>query len=270
MKATDIRQFAPLISLLLKLICSIMILSFIVDVLTLVTPSSVLERQWQLGFVSQLVDRGVVPLVGLSFLLVAIWIDGATGSMSSRPGPGKLVGLAAFLFASLMGLVFLLIIPFHINNAMIERDDTVKRINQEASAAENQVDVTVQQQQLQISSLLNDTQRLAELDKVIKSGQAQGRQLTPDQLTQLQKQQEELLRYKQDPTTLEKQAKQAKDRGLTKVRERKLQLEKQAQTATLKSSLRTGINSLLLAIGYIATGWIGLKGMDTGGGKQAR
>ena len=48
---------------------------------------------------------------------------------------------------------------------------------------------------------------------------------------------------------------------LTQIRDRKQELEQQAKTQSLKSSLRTGISSLLLAIGYITIGWTGLKGL---------
>ncbi|MGL6139751.1 MAG: HpsJ family protein, partial [Planktothrix sp.] len=47
----------------------------------------------------------------------------------------------------------------------------------------------------------------------------------------------------------------------TQIRDRKQELETQAKTQSLKSSLRTGISSLLLAIGYITLGWTGLKGL---------
>ena len=66
------------------------------------------------------------------------------------------------------------------------------------------------------------------------------------------------------------QAKQLPDQLLTRVRSRKQELEKQANRNSFKSSLRTGISSLLLAVGYIMIGWTGLKNMGIIKGKGHR
>ena len=60
------------------------------------------------------------------------------------------------------------------------------------------------------------------------------------------------------------------DQLLTRVRSRKQELEKQANINSFKSSIRTGIISLILAVGYIMIGWTGLKNMGIIKGKGHR
>ncbi|MDX2097298.1 MAG: HpsJ family protein [Leptolyngbyaceae cyanobacterium bins.59] len=262
MKAADSRQLASVVSPLLKIVCGILYISFFVDVASLIYPSRLLDRQWQLNFATQVVDRGVVPLVGLALLLTALWMDSAAGNLF-RQRLWKNLGLAAFILSSLLGLVFLLLIPFHLNNVNFVSGETLKRIGQEATTAESQLEAQIQQQQNQISTILGDSRRLDELDKAIKSGQVQG-----DQLAQLQQLQQQLQQFRQDPQALKKQVEEARKRDLTRIRERKLQLEKQAQSDAGRSALRTSISSFLLALGYVSVGWLGLRGTESGDSKK--
>jgi hypothetical protein len=262
----DSRQANSLVSFLLKLICAILVLSFLLDFAFLISPSQILEptRQWQVGFVSQIVDRGAVPLVGLAFLLTALWMD-STAGVAGPKGLGRGLGVLAFLLSTLLGRFFILVIPVHMNNVNFVRGENLKRIEQEATRAESQLDAQIQQQQSQISGLLNDNQRLSELEKAIQSGQVQG-----EQLTQLQTLQQNLQRFRQDPAALTKQAKDSRNQALTSIRERRQQLESQARTESLKSGMRIGLSSLLLTFGYAAIGWIGLRSLGIGSKASAR
>jgi hypothetical protein len=98
-------------SLCLKLIGTIFILSFLLDAITLAIPLNWQNPQWQIGFVTSLVDRGIVPLVGMSLILLGYWIDNSSGN----PSLGAGLRLPMFGLAIFLGLIFLLLVPVHLN-----------------------------------------------------------------------------------------------------------------------------------------------------------
>lgn len=266
MKATDSRQLSPIVSRVLKFVGVILILASLIDYAVLLFPSGVPDQpgtldnlRLQLGIVTQIVDRGVVPLIGLVFLLTGLWVDNIAGASQPRRQLWQGVSLVAVILSSLLGLVFLLLVPLHLNNTYRANAETLKQINQEATQAEGQLGTRlsneVNQQRTQISALLQDETRL---NQALQSGQ-----LPEDQAKQLQS-------FRNDPQALEKflnqRAKEFQGKIQTEVRTRKLEAEKRAKTEFLKSGFRVGLSSLLLALGYIVVGWNGLRGL-AGGGK---
>ena len=51
----------------------------------------------------------------------------------------------------------------------------------------------------------------------------------------------------------------------TQLRDQTIQRENRAKTEALKQGIRTGLSSLLLAIGYLVMGWFGLQSNNSGG-----
>ena len=80
MKATSSRSYAPFASRALKVVGIILVVSFVLDLITLLIPANFLSPEWQINFITQVVDRGVIPLVGISFIFVADWIDRTSGA----------------------------------------------------------------------------------------------------------------------------------------------------------------------------------------------
>jgi Sec-independent protein translocase protein TatA len=180
--------------------------------------------------------------------------------------------LWALLLASLLGLVYLLLFPIHLNNVYRAQNQALNQIQEQATQAEQQVDARIQsdefknriqerkaQLKAQITDLLKDEQRLQE---AIDNNEV------PEQVKEL------LEQSKTDPQAidrfLDQQAEALPTQLLGRIRSRKQELEQNTSTTTFKSSLQTGINSLLLAIGYITIGATGLKSMGIGGGKGRR
>lgn len=268
MKAIDSRPIATLAARTLKLVGLILILAFILDMIILLIPpglpdkASALETiRYQINVVSQAVDRGVIPLVGLGFLFTGLWID--TEANSSRSGLWQGVGLASAIFASLMGLIFLLAAPLHVNNSWQANDRAREQIKAEADQAEKQLDTRLNQevgaQRAQINALLENPDQL---NRALDSGQVPGEQA-------------KLLRdFQRDPKALdaflEKQAKEFRTKLQTEVRTRRVQAEKQAGVEAVKTGFRIGLSSLLLSVCYIIAGWTGLRNLaGVGGGRKA-
>jgi hypothetical protein len=257
MNNTSTSQFT---SLCLKIVGLILIISALLDYLTLAIPFQPLDSQWQISFTGQIVDRGIVPMVGISFILVAAWIDATLTNTPKKSGFD--VRLPVFILASILGLLFLLLVPLHLNNLRLASDNAINQIQQGADQAETRI----KEQYDQLNVLAQDPQRLQqleaqlkEIDQAIGSGKFQGQTLNPEQLQRLQETQQQLQNFRElakNPEALETRLSELQ----TQLRDQKLEREGRAKTEAIKQGLRTGLSSLMLAIGYIVIGWLGLKG----------
>ncbi|MCL1470843.1 HpsJ family protein [Argonema antarcticum] len=262
MKGSANRLISAPAALISKLVGTILILSFLLDTVTLLIPSSPpfspLDRGWQLTATTQLVERGFIPMLGMALLFLGSWMDDQVDGQGSGQ-PWQLVKLGALVLSGILGLVFLLAAPLHINNVRLASNEGLQRIQQQATQAETQLsspDFRAQVEQrrtqikTQIGDLLKDDQRL---NQALQSGQV------PDQLKTV------LQQSKDNPSVLdnylEQQAKDFSNQTLTQVRDRKQQLEKQAKMGALKSQVQIGLSSLFLAIGYFIITGTGLSGV---------
>lgn len=247
-----ISSISPLASRTLKTVGVIVILATILDTLILSMPYQWVERTWQISVSTQVVDRGVVPLVGLVLLLVGFWIDSTTREVPPSKTVWQNPRLYAFVLSSLLGLLFLVVFPLHLSNVAQERTATLTQINNQAIDAETQLNTRLQSeissQRGQITQLLGATnEQLTQLE----------------QNSQLTKEQTDLIRkFKADPKGIDPFLKQREEelrtRSQTEIRSQKQQAEQTLSTESLKSGLRVGVSSLLLAIGYALIGWTGL------------
>lgn len=266
-------------SLTLKVVGLILILSFFLDFVILLLPFQPTDRTWQINLATQLVDRGIVPMVGLGMLFAAYWMDDA--SEGDRPQSLDL-RFPALIVSSILGLLFLLIFPLHLNNVRQASTQTVNQINQRADAQETQLKNQVAQFQAQLNTdqgkaqleqLRNQTK--LRLTEILKDDQRYKQALESPQIPPNVK--EVLKKAKANPQELDKFIAQQTDpqglanQQLNQIRQGKEEAEKQAKENAWKSGLRIGISSLLLSIGYIIIGWTGLRSMNAskGSGRKA-
>ncbi|MEA5617086.1 HpsJ family protein [Cronbergia sp. UHCC 0137] len=261
------------LSLSLKLVGIVCILSFLLDFAFLLFPVQATDKLWQINLARNLVERGIVPLVGLGILLAAYWLD----SMDQKDQPEVVdLKLPAFILSSILGLIFLLIVPLHLNTVNQLKVETTERINTEANQLEAQVNNQLEQVQNQLGNNqikeAVERQRLAlkdqlttQLNEVVKSeiryNQAlQNNQIPPEQKDLIKayklnpKALDEFIARQTDPEQLAKQR-------ITQVRTQKEQRLQQTQQDAWKE-VRIGISSFLLSIAYIIIGWTGLRGMN--------
>ncbi|MGB3208634.1 MAG: HpsJ family protein [Crinalium sp.] len=255
MQTANSNQFA---ALALKLVGAIMILSSLLDYIVLLFPFNPTDKAWQLNTTAQLVDRGIIPLVGIALLIAGYWMS----TRDNHPAPGQPwqdLRFWALLLSSFLGLIFLLLVPLHLSNINTQKELALTQISQGASQAEAQL----QNQLQQVEALAKNEQRLKELDQAINSGQVQGEELA--RLTAIR---DQLQTFKQDPKAINQQLETLK----AQIRSRKLDAEKKANEQALKLGIRTGLSSLLLALGYIALGWTGLRsiGFSQGGRRKVK
>jgi DNA repair ATPase RecN len=166
-----------------------------------------------------------------------------------------------------LGFIFLILVPLHLNNLRLVSSDAFAQLEQRAEEAETRIS----EQYEQLNAISTDPQRLellesriTEIDNAISSGQFQGQNLNPQQLQQLQQTRQQLQNFRelaQNPEALEARLSELQ----TQLRDQKLEREGRAKTEAFKQGIRTGLSSLLLAIGYLVMGWFGLQGTGKDG-----
>ncbi|MBW4615706.1 MAG: HpsJ family protein [Desmonostoc vinosum HA7617-LM4] len=270
----------------LKVVGIICILLFFADFVVFLLDFSPTNKQSQIVLATALVDRGIVPLIGLGLLFAAYWIDSAD-AVSDRP-QGVDLRFPALILSSVLGLMFLLIFPLHLNNVRQFSTQTVTQITQRADLQENQLKAELNQVLTQLQTTLNTEQGKAQIEQFRNQARPQLKTQINDLLKDEKKYKQaldnpqvapelkELLKkVKAAPQELDKEldkliaqvtdpqgrATQKANQQLNLIRTQKEADEKQAKDGAWKSGLRIGISSLLLSIGYIVIGWIGLRGM---------
>jgi flagellar biosynthesis GTPase FlhF len=266
MKAPNSRQFSSVAARTLKVVGIILILSALLDCIVLSLPgetSDILNRGWQLAAATQVVDRGIIPLMGIALLMTGFWVDSSTGVSIERRNVWLDLRFWALLLSSLLGLIYLSLVPVHLNNTRLELKDALVQVDREAGQAEGQLEAQIKSDQFKAQIEQLKSQRRSQIAALLqdegKMAQALKSPEVPKELKSV------LQESKNDPKALDKfleqQAQELPNQARNEIRTRKQQKEKELRTRSRNSSLQTGISSLLLAIGYITVGWTGLRSM---------
>ena len=266
MKATNSRQFSSVAARTLKVVGIILILSALLDCIVLSLPgetSDMINRGWQLAAATQIVDRGIIPLMGIALLMTGFWVDSSTGVSIERRNFWLDLRFWALLISSLLGLIYLLLVPVHLNNTRLELKEALVQVDREAGQAEGQLEAQIKSDQFKAQIEQLKSQRRSQIAALLqdegKMAQALKSPEVPKELKAV------LQESKNDPKALDKfleqQAQELPNQARKEIQTRKQQKEKELRTRSRNSSLQTGISSLLLAIGYITVGWTGLRSM---------
>ncbi|MCY7382585.1 MAG: HpsJ family protein [Microcoleus sp. CAN_BIN18] len=266
MKATNSRQFSSVAARTLKVVGIILILSALLDCIVLSLPgetSDIINRGWQLAAATQIVDRGIIPLMGIALLMTGFWVDSSSGVSIERRNFWVDLRFWALLISSLLGLIYLLLVPIHLNNTRLELRDALAQVDKEAGQAEVQLEGQIKSEQFKAQVEQLKSQRRSQIGALLQDeGKLQEALKSPDVPKELKA---VLQESKNDPKALDKfleqQAQELPNQARNEIRTRKQQKEKELRTRSRNSSLQTGISSLLLAIGYITVGWTGLRSM---------
>lgn len=252
-KATSSRPLSTLVARAMQAVGVVITLSSIFDIIVSSIPFQLVDRDWQIEFVTQAVDRGIVPLVGVVLFLTGCWIS----NRSETEGKGFWLDprFWALVLASALGAFYLVIFPLHLNNVRLAYQNSAQDISQQVADTEkqlnSQIETELKSQQEQISLLVSATDE--QLDQLVKEGR-----LSADQRELVKK-------FKADPNSVEpfltKQRQELNTQAQTKLGTSREQAQQQLKTNALKSGLRVGVGSLLLSIGFMVIGWLGLKNL---------
>jgi len=263
---------SPFITQTLKLVGVVLILSFLLDFVILAFPAGERDALWQIGFITATVDRGITPVIGLGFLMLGYWFERSNNDSLTQPPSWLSLKFWALLLSSLLGLLFLVMIPLHISNVNTESARAVERINENSSQEEAKVQNEISQAQAQLgdpnvrTKLESDknkfkTQVTALLQNEQQFNQAINSDRTPENEKKL------LRQFKANPNALEDFLAQQSDpvalgsKRLAQLQTQKQKLVNQAKQEALQSSIRMTVRSLLISIAYIFIGWMGLRSL---------
>ena len=98
----------PFISFALKIVGTVMFVASLIDYLFLLIPFNWTDDNWQITTTNSLVDRGIVPLLGITLILIGWWITDNAANAVGKPIPA--LRLTTFILASILGLIFLLLV----------------------------------------------------------------------------------------------------------------------------------------------------------------
>ena len=248
-------------SLSLKLIGVVLLLSSLLDYITLAIPLNWQSSQWQIGLFTSIVDRGIVPLVGIGLILVGYFIENSN-DVNLRKSSEVDLRVPIYVLATIMGLMFLLIVPLHLNNLNEAKINALNQIKQGAGQGANQIQEFLSQMDQLSKNPQRLSQQIQQLNQAVESGQVQGQSLNAQQLEQLQQQRtqlEQLQDLSKNPKEYKNRINELTEQLEEQLIDRRRQAENKAKTQALKQSLRIGLSSLMLAIVYSTVGWIGLK-----------
>lgn len=215
------------------------------------TPSSV---DWRLNTLTQLVDRGVVPLLGFSLILLGGWLRIVTEGTSRKRSVGALT-IAVFISCGLLGVIYLGIAPFHFRDCGIASNNAVTQLTRQVEQAEQQLDARLNQEITAISGLVSNESQIQQLKK-------SGGNLTEAQQQQVNQLLAQVEEFKKDPTALEARAEQSREQFLSRIRLQKEELQAEIEQNFGKSSIRIPLSSLLLSIGYLFIAINGVQAMN--------
>lgn len=246
MKAPKTNPIPSQAAQFLKLAGLVLILFTLLNYVMLLFPLNLGDVEWRLRFTTQLVDRGILPILGIALMFSAYGFEDILGISKAQPKIGwNTLKFWVYLMSLFLGVLFLLLIPLHVTSAIAGSNQAIERVNQDAADAKEQLEERLAQQQAQITDLLKSDQRVEDFTG--------GVELTEEQSETLEK-------FKNDPEALKLQAATIRDRLTEQIERRKQQAQQRSQNGAFKSIVRTGISSLLLASCYLTIGWSGFRG----------
>lgn len=249
------------ISLCLSLVGGILLISSLIEYLFLIFPLQFQDQNWQITITNSLVDRGIVPLMSICLLLIAWWIN----DNNINEKAGKIIRLPVFIIASILGLIFLLLVPLHLTNINSVSSDLMAQITQKVQQQQTQIQGFVAQLDAIAKNPEQLKQEIAQRSQVIEAGGViQGQKLNPQELASITSQRDQLqqmLDLSQKPDQLKAKLQEVENRLQDELKTMENNEISKAKTIALKQSLRTSISSLMLSIAYIVIGWLGLQMM---------
>ena len=254
MRASTKRQPAPLASRILTVVGIILIISSLLDFFILGVPFDIADRQWLLRFISGLVDRGIVPLVGIGLLFGGTWIYQRSGaSKGAKSSPMLDPRFWCLVLSLALGALFLLLTPLHLNGVRLLGATERENVEAQAEQATQQVPAQIGQLKQRLTTLAANPDGI---QQAIDSGQ-----LSEEQVEQLE-------RLKENPDSVDTQVQEIETRVREEIETRKEEALTASSTRLFRSMVTTGANSFILAVGYLTIGWFGLKGRGSGAGAK--
>ena len=149
-----------------------------------------------------------------------------------------------YLLSFFFGIIFLLIIPLHISNAVAVSNEAVETANKTAKEEKEILEQRLEEQKNIIGDMLRNQPKL---DAFIKK-----RQLSEEQIANLAK-------FKNNPNAFKVKVEEVRSTLTQQIESKQQQEIQKSQLSAFHSSLKICLTSLLLASCYLTIGWSGFR-----------
>lgn len=233
-------------ALILKSTGIILILIVLVNYAVLSIPFS-FSNERTIDLISQWVNQGVVPLLGMALIGLGIWVGRFSSLEPSGKSSDQGVVLAILLLSLMLGGIFLSFIPLSIYSTSLAAATGGKAVKQQTDVEMQQLEATLAQQKARIGALIQNDQQVAQLQEELNNPQ-----LPAEQQAQLKQLKETLQKVRANPTLLDQELEKSRLQEVEQIKQREQEALKQlvSQGRTAMSQAIAGCAVLLL--GYLA------------------
>ena len=246
MKGTNVSQVPVQAVRFMKLAGIILVLFTIINYFLLIFTIKTGDTNWNLNFTTIIVEEGIIPILGIALMFCAYGFEEILGLAPPQP---KLrwnsIKFWVYLLSFFFGIIFLLIIPLHISNAVAVSNEAVETANKTAKEEKEILEQRLEEQKNIIGDMLRNQPKL---DAFIKK-----RQLSEEQIANLAK-------FKNNPNAFKVKVEEVRSTLTQRIDSKQQQEIQKSQLSAFHSSLKICLTSLLLASCYLTIGWSGFRG----------
>lgn len=245
MKGTNVSQVPVQAVRFMKLAGIILVLFTIINYFLLIFTIKTGDTNWSLNFTTIIVEEGIIPILGIALMFCAYGFEEILGLAPPQP---KLrwnsIKFWVYLLSFFFGIIFLLIIPLHISNAVAVSNEAVETANKTAKEEKEILEQRLEEQKNIIGDMLRNQPKL---DAFIKR-----RQLSEEQIANLAK-------FKNNPNAFKVKVEEVRSTLTQRIDSKQQQEIQKSQLSAFHSSLKICLTSLLLASCYLTIGWSGFR-----------
>ncbi len=216
----------------------------VLNYVMLLVPPKLTESGWWFNVTTQLIEQGIVPLLGLGVFFTGIAIELLSGTTDQENTWIAKTETLAYRLSLLFGILFVIMAPIHGLATIANNQASVQALEERLAQQNDQVKFQL------------DRQR--ELYTAVLDGEATIEDLVGDEPLS-DPQMEVLDKIKSDPDALDRQLEAAQVAIRESIQKRAIEAREQAKLGVWKSILRLGLTSWMLAGCYLNVAWIGLK-----------
>lgn len=253
MVATRPSANPTIISLALKAVGTVLLVSSMLDYLVMLVPPQFGNAEWRFQFTTQFIDRGIIPLIGTSLIMLGLWIGGVGDRQRADGGVLKPITLGVM---GVLGFLYLLMAPLHIIDAGKASASATRQLNNQTSQVEQQLEFRLEQERAQISGAIENPEALtAQFNEALNQ---EG--ISDTEKQRIEELKANLDRFRADPAALQTQQEQARNVALAEIQERNQAERNRISLQFNKSRLRVGLSGFALAASYLLIFWTGFRG----------
>ncbi|WP_206044069.1 HpsJ family protein [Geitlerinema sp. P-1104] len=253
MKSKESKTSLALASRGLKLAGTVLILITLLNFILLIVPPDLGSPSWWLNLTTQIIQQGIIPLIGVAALLAGIACEVVSGAATENDTWIETIKKRTFRLSFVLGLIFLILIPGHALAALASSQQAIQRIDREANRSLEQIELQLQQQQqLYLGIIERDGEPEALLEEFLGD-----EPLTEDQLAQFEE-------FVENPESIERQIQTFRASLVERVQTRSSSAKERSRFGAWKSIARFGLTSIMLSTCYLNIAFLG-RGMGKTG-----